>query len=114
MSFNIFHHHSKHSRPSSPQVGSTEELQKHSDHTHEESSAPKTHHSPNRVGSPRGVESPRRADSPRREDSPSVLAKFLADPFRSTSRPDHVGEFIDPMGGRDSPDTSKDPMSTGA
>ncbi|GAB5585473.1 hypothetical protein Unana1_00373 [Umbelopsis nana] len=109
MSFsNIFHHHSKHSHPSSPQVQSTEDLHKTDGHGHEDSSAHKG------TDSPKRTDSPHQADTPRRTDSPKVLAKFLADPFRSTASPDHLGEFVDPMGGSISHDSGNDPMSTGA
>ena len=45
---------------------------------------------------------------------PKALAKFLADPMRSTTHPDVVGGFVDPMGGPISSNTGVDPMSTGA
>ncbi|CAM0141302.1 hypothetical protein VKS41_003995 [Umbelopsis sp. WA50703] len=53
-------------------------------------------------------------DSPHRTDSPQAMAKFLADNMRSSPRPAHVGDYVDPMGGSINQATEQDPMSTGA
>jgi hypothetical protein len=50
----------------------------------------------------------------KKSNIPKALAKFLADPMRSSSHPDVVGGYIDPMGGPISSNTGYDPMSTGA
>lgn len=54
------------------------------------------------------------SDSPNRNDSPQAMAKYLADTMRSSPRPDHVGDYVDPMGGSINQTTERDPMSTGA
>ncbi|CAO3668000.1 unnamed protein product [Umbelopsis ramanniana] len=102
MTFNIFHH-KKHSRPSSPQVGSTEDLGHHTDPTHTHSG---TH---DHLKADDAV----RSNPPSRSESPA-LTKFLADPMRSSPKPEHVGGFEDPMGGSINQAGEKDPMSTGA
>ncbi|KAI8578805.1 hypothetical protein K450DRAFT_200072 [Umbelopsis ramanniana AG] len=100
MAFNIFHH-KKHSRPSSPQVDLEEKPDHHTASTH-----PGTH-SPLKGGDAVHSGPPSRSQSP-------ALTKFLADPMRSSPKPEHIGGFEDPMGGSINQTGERDPMSTGA
>ncbi|KAH8549223.1 hypothetical protein BGW37DRAFT_429647 [Umbelopsis sp. PMI_123] len=43
-----------------------------------------------------------------------ALSKFLADPMRTTTQPDVVGRYVDPMGGAINGNLGSDPMTTGA
>ncbi|ORZ23548.1 hypothetical protein BCR42DRAFT_404996 [Absidia repens] len=46
--------------------------------------------------------------------SPAAQAKYLNDPMRTSSHPDSVGYFVDPMGGRPVYHASYDVTNTGA
>ncbi|KAI8339431.1 hypothetical protein BC941DRAFT_420469 [Chlamydoabsidia padenii] len=46
--------------------------------------------------------------------SDAAQSKYLLDPMRTSSHPDMVGYFIDPMGGRPSYHVSYDITNTGA
>ncbi|KAG2188051.1 hypothetical protein INT44_000802 [Umbelopsis vinacea] len=100
MAFNIFHH-KKHNQSSSPQVGPEDKLD------HQTASTQSGTHSPQRGGDAVHSGPPSRSQSP-------ALTKFLADPMRSSPKPEHIGGFEDPMGGSINHAGERDPMSTGA
>ncbi|KAJ2960301.1 hypothetical protein NQZ79_g4349 [Umbelopsis isabellina] len=105
----LFSHHKKHPTSNSPQAdGST-----NSDSQHDISKqdpavvapTPKKDHKDHHLHG---------SNSPYRTESPAAMAKYLADNMRSSPRPEHVGEYVDPMGGSINQTTERDPMSTGA
>jgi hypothetical protein len=114
MSFHLFSHHPKKSGSNSPQIDATDGQEEGSVHSNKHASS-----TPKRSDGTAGLLHPKptyghRTESPNRTDSPESLAKFRADPFRSSPRPEHLGDFQDPMGGSINQSTEKDPMSTGA
>jgi hypothetical protein len=66
------------------------------------------------VSSAASIASNEELTSTTKQSISKALAKFLADPMRSTSHPDVVGGYTDPMGGPISKNAGYDPMSTGA
>jgi hypothetical protein len=124
MSFHLFSHSPKDHHSNSPQIGG------HGNHEDESlnpatdgAASPRKNASPLLAPKPvhghhKPVDSPNRSsprpDSPNRSDSPQSLSKYLADPFRNSPRPDHVGDYVDPMGGSMRQNSGKDPMSSGA
>lgn len=66
------------------------------------------------TSSPSQSKSTSRASSVHESTSPAAQAKYLSDPMRTSSHPDSVGHYVDPMGGRSSYHTSYDVTNTGA
>ncbi|KAI9311640.1 hypothetical protein BX666DRAFT_1994064 [Dichotomocladium elegans] len=58
--------------------------------------------------------SPSAPSSPKATPADLATEKFLHDPIRSAKHPDHLGEFVDPMGGRSTYSQGTDVTDTGA
>ncbi|KAI8333717.1 hypothetical protein BC941DRAFT_434278 [Chlamydoabsidia padenii] len=71
-----------------------------------------THRASSTTSSPSQSKTTSRASS--LHESPAVHAKYLNDPMRTSSHPDSVGYYVDPMGGRSSYYASYDVTNTGA